>query len=198
MLGLIDEEPIGWSDLVASTRDEYVVHATKNAQSLERWLLQRSSMSGGTARISAGFCWDWSQPKQHEGKLVLAADIDIPGWHRPWNTPPDASVTDAPPASLWASDPRGFGQVGCVYTAQGFEYDWAGVIFGEDLVFREKVGWCAQQDKTKDRSLKNTSPGFFDRLVRNTYKVLMTRGLQGVGVHSIDPETNEFLRHFAR
>lgn len=198
LLGLSDEEPIGWSELVAGTRDEYVLHATQNAQSLERWLLQRSSMFGGSARISAGFCWDWNRPEQHEGKEVLAADIDIPGWKRPWNTPPDTSVPDAPPASLWASDPRGFGQVGCVYTAQGFEYDWAGVIFGEDLVFRKKTGWRAQQEKTKDRSLKNTSPRFFDRLARNTYKVLMTRGLQGVCLHSVDPETNEFLRHFAR
>ncbi|MEV0053523.1 DUF2075 domain-containing protein [Saccharopolyspora shandongensis] len=198
LLGLSAEEPIGWSDLVASTRDEYMVHATPTANSLESWLLQRSSMFGGSARISAGFCWDWSKPEHLDGKLVLAGDIDIPGWRRPWNTPSGVSVPDAPPASLWASDPRGFGQVGCVYTAQGFEYDWAGVIFGEDLVFRRQHGWCAQQGKTKDPSLKDTSPKFFNRLVRNTYKVLMTRGMQGVCLHSVDPETNEFLRHFAR
>ncbi|MFI0469144.1 DNA/RNA helicase domain-containing protein [Saccharopolyspora sp. 5N102] len=111
LLGLSGEEPIGWSDLVASTRDEYVVHATPTANSLESWLLQRSSMFGGSARISAGFCWDWSKPEHLDGKLVLAGDIDIPGWRRPWNTPSGVSVPDAPPASLWASDPRGFGQV---------------------------------------------------------------------------------------
>ncbi|MFI0469649.1 DNA/RNA helicase domain-containing protein [Saccharopolyspora sp. 5N102] len=82
--------------------------------------------------------------------------------------------------------------------AQEFEYDWAGVIFGEDLMFREKHGWRAQQGKTRERSLQNTSPSFFDRLGRNTYKVLMTRGMQGVCLHSVAPETNEFLRHFAR
>ncbi|WP_410598430.1 DNA/RNA helicase domain-containing protein [Amycolatopsis sp. lyj-90] len=199
LLGLPgEEEPIRWSDLVASTRDEYVVHAAPTANSLESWLLQRSSMFGGSARIAAGYCWKWSQPERHNGKLVLTADIDIPEWRRPWNTRPGVSVPDAPPASLWASDPRGFGQVGCVYTAQGFEYDWAGVIFGEDLVFRKEHGWCAQQGKTKDPALSRTSLSFFDRLVRNTYKVLMTRGMQGVCLHSVDAETNEFLRHFAR
>ncbi|MEV5543611.1 DNA/RNA helicase domain-containing protein [Saccharopolyspora shandongensis] len=198
LLGLSDERPIGWSDLVASTRDEYVVHAAPDANSLEQWLLQRSSMFGGSARISAGYCWDWNPPERLDGKLVLAADIDINGWHRPWNTPPGDSVPDAPPASLWASDPRGFGQVGCVYTAQGFEYDWSGVIFGEDLVIRDGA-WRAQQDKTKDPKLKKpTSTRFFDRLVRNIYKVLLTRGMQGVCLHSRDPETNEFLQHFAR
>ena len=48
-----------------------------------------------------------------------------------------ASVGGAPPAALWATDPAGFGQVGCVYTAQGFEYDYAGVILGPDLVWRD-------------------------------------------------------------
>ena len=44
----------------------------------------------------------------------------------------------------------------------------------------------------------STSAPFFDRLVRNTYKVLLTRGMQEVCLQSVDPETNEFLRHFAR
>ena len=47
------------------------------------------------------------------------------------------AVGGAPPAALWASEPAGFGQVGCVYTAQGFEYDWNGVIIGPDLVWRD-------------------------------------------------------------
>ncbi|WP_416309398.1 DNA/RNA helicase domain-containing protein [Saccharopolyspora sp. NFXS83] len=197
LLGLSDAPPIGWSDLVAGTRDEYVVHAATTAPSLEEWLLDRASMFGGSARISAGFCWDWNQPKKLDGKVELATDIRINGWHRPWNTPSGAEAPDAPRTSLWASDPRGFGQVGCVYTAQGLEYDWGGVLFGEDFVIRDGV-WRAQQSATKDPSLRSTSTPFFDRLVRNTYKVLLTRGMHGVGLHSVDHETNEFLRRFAR
>ena len=41
-----------------------------------------------------------------------------------------------PPAALWASDPAGFGQVGCVYTAQGFEYDWTASSSGRT--------WCGE------------------------------------------------------
>ncbi|SDQ14943.1 hypothetical protein SAMN04489718_0480 [Actinopolyspora saharensis] len=197
LLGLSNKEAISWSEMVKNTRDEYVVHAAPNAQSLEDWLLQRSSIFGGTARISAGYCWDWNSPERINGKYVLATDIDIDGWRRPWNTPPGRSVPDAPTASLWASDPRGFDQVGCVYTAQGFEYDWAGVIFGEDFVVRDER-WFPQLEKTKDPHLKSTSLGFFDKLARNIYKVLLTRGLQGVSLCSVDPETNEYLQRFAR
>ena len=61
----------------------------------------------------------------------------------------------APPAALWASDPAGFGQVGCVYTAQGFEYDWNGVIIGPDLVWRTDR-WVAVRPANRDPDFRNT------------------------------------------
>ena len=59
----------------------------------------------------------------------------------PWNAMPDAGklAPGIPKSSFWASDPNGINQVGCVYTAQGFEFDYVGVIFGKDLVF--DGGW---------------------------------------------------------
>lgn len=85
------------------------------------------------------------------------------------------------------------GQVGCVYTAQGFEYDFAGVLLGPDLVWRDG-DWVAVRSGNKDPALRSrtaVSDDHFDALVRNIYKVLLTRGMQGVGIHSVDPETNE-------
>jgi DUF2075 family protein len=38
-----------------------------------------------------------------------------------------------PKSIYWASDKRGLDQVGCVYAAQGFEFDHVGVVFGTDL-----------------------------------------------------------------
>jgi DUF2075 family protein len=34
----------------------------------------------------------------------------------------------------------------------------------------------------------------FDRLVRHVYKVLLTRGMVGTLIHSVDAETQVFLR----
>jgi hypothetical protein len=89
------------------------------------------------ARMAAGYCWTWSDPRP-DGSLV--PDARIGDWFRPWTLNGDRSVGDAPPAALWASDERGFGQVGCVYTAQGFEYEWNGVLLGRDLVWRTDPG----------------------------------------------------------
>lgn len=83
------------------------------------------------------------------------------------------------------------GQVGCIYTAQGFEYDYAGVIFGEDLVWRDNA-WVANPKASRDAAI--IAADNFDNLVRNVYKVLLTRGMRGAGVFSVDRRTNEFLR----
>jgi uncharacterized protein len=143
--------------------------------------------------MTAGYCWRWSDPRK-DGTLV--PDVVVGDWARPWNLKSERSVGGAPPSQLWATDPAGFGQVGCVYTAQGFEYDWNGVILGPDLVWRGDR-WVAQRDENKDPDFRNrraVSDAVFDRRVRNVYKVLLTRGMVGTVLYSTDGETREMLR----
>jgi len=154
--------------------------------------LQGRHDAGFGARITAGFCWTWSDPK--DGALV--DDVVVGGWSRPWNVKGDRAIGSAPPSALWATEPGGFDQVGCIYTAQGFEYDWNGVIFGPDLV-RRGDRWVIQRDQTKDpalRSAKTVSDEELDQLLRNVYKVLLTRGMIGTLIFSTDPETQAFIR----
>ena len=145
------------------------------------------------ARMAAGYCWPWSDPRS-DGSLV--PDVRIGDWARPWNLKGDRSVGGAPPSALWASEPAGFGQVGCVYTAQGFEYDWNGVLMGPDLVWRGDR-WLAVRSANRDPDFRNTkrvSDAEFDALVRNVYKVLLSRGMRGTLIYSTDAETQELLR----
>ena len=94
----------------------------------------RVPLTASTARLSAGFCWPWSNPRP-DGTLV--ADVRSLDWSMPWNAKPDAAILapGIPKSNFWATDPGGLEQVGCIYTAQGFEYEYAGVIFGRDLVY---------------------------------------------------------------
>ena len=148
---------------------------------------------GYGARMAAGYCWPWSDPRP-DGSLV--DDVRIDTWARPWNLRGDRGLPGAPPAALWASDAGGSGQVGCVYTAQGFEYDWNGVILGPDLVWRTDR-WMSRREYNKDpdfRSRKSVSDQEFDRLVRHVYKVPLTRGMIGLLIYSTDAETRRFIR----
>ena len=94
---------------------------------------------------------------------------------------------------LWAIDPKGFDQIGCVYTVQGFEYDWNGVIIGPDLVWR-KDRWIAVPEGTKDPAMRGLELSQYERLIKNTYKVLFTRGLVGTLIFSVDAETQQHLK----
>ncbi|WP_410535983.1 DNA/RNA helicase domain-containing protein [Streptomyces sp. KL2] len=189
LLGLEPGGPVVWEP---DGRMQLLV--ADSPQEMEAFLEDRRAQGYG-ARISAGYCWRWSpEPKPGE---PLPPDVVIGDWARPWNLRGDRAVSGAPPAALWATDPAGFGQVGCVYTAQGFEYDWSGVIIGPDLVWRGDR-WVTDRTASKDPVFKKSTPeDDVDRLIRNTYKVLLTRGMVGTIVYSTDPETQEKLRQIA-
>ncbi|MGA8047479.1 MAG: DUF2075 domain-containing protein [Dermatophilaceae bacterium] len=186
LLGLRSGGPDVWRG-----DDDFSVTVTDSVHELDTWRSTREG-EGYAARLTAGFCWPWSDPRR-DGSLV--DDVTIGDWSHPWNLKGDRSVGGAPPAPLWATDPAGSWQVGCVYTAQGFEYDFAGVIIGPDLVWRDG-SWRVVRDANKDPALRSRSALSdleFERLVKNVYKVLLTRGMQGVGIYSTDPPTNDFL-----
>lgn len=146
---------------------------------------------GYTARMTAGFCWKWSNPDS-TGNLL--DDVVIGDWKRPWDAKPGAGklAPGIPTASLWAYDPNGLGQVGCVYTAQGFEFDYVGVIVGKDLVHRSGTGWVGVKDESCDTVVRRSKEKFVD-LVKNTYRVLLTRGMKGCYVYFMDDETRKFF-----
>ena len=150
LLGLRPGGPTPWLD-----SDQFVVELADSASDLEAWLAGHRCHGYG-ARLTAGYCWPWSDPRR-DGTLV--PDVRIGEWERPWNLKSARAVGGAPPSPLWASDPAGFGQVGCIYTAQGFEYDYAGVIIGPDLVWRTDR-WVAQREGSKDPAVhRPANPG---------------------------------------
>ncbi|MFF2630663.1 DNA/RNA helicase domain-containing protein [Kitasatospora griseola] len=186
LLGLEPGGPVDWEP-----DGKVVLEVVDTPGELEAFLDARRAEGYG-ARMSAGYCWKWTTKVAPGSPLPL--DVRIGDWARPWNVYGDRSIAGAPPAALWATDPAGFGQVGCVYTAQGFEYDWSGVILGPDLVWRTDR-WTTDRTASKDPVFrKSTSDTDIDRLIRNTYKVLLTRGMIGTVVYSTDPETRAKLR----
>jgi len=187
LLGLAPGGPLRWAGDPA-----FEVRVAESPQELEHALKLQLDKGYG-ARMAAGYCWPWSDPRP-DGSLV--PDVVIGDWSRPWNLRGERAIGGAPPSALWATDPAGFGQVGCVYTAQGFEYDWSGVIIGPDLVWRGD-SWVAERSANRDpdfRSRTRVADHDFGRLARNVYKVLLTRGMVGTIIYSPDAETNAFLR----
>jgi hypothetical protein len=185
LLGLEADGPEAWAG-----DDHFEVMLADSPWEMES-ILRGKMKEGYSARVSAGYCWPWSNPDR-DGRLV--SDVRIGDWAKPWNVKGDRAVGTAPPSALWATMEGGFDQVGCVYTAQGFEYDWSGVIIGPDLIARHGRT-ITVRDANKDPEFKKRSVTDlqYERHIRNIYKVLLTRGMAGTVIYAVDPQTREFL-----
>lgn len=149
----------------------------------------------GKARVVAGYCWEWDSKKRadptHHDIVIEEHDF-----RRSWN------LNSTP---TWAIDGGSIHQVGCVHTAQGLEFDWVGVIIGDDLRFEDgRIVTDHTKRAKSDASLKGIkslakrdperATRIADEIIRNTYRVLMTRGMRGCYVFCTDPALAEYLR----
>ena len=162
-------------------------------------LVEQNNMEGQDARLMAGFCWPWSTTVVN-GDLVK--DVQIGDFAMPWETSdkvPYGKLTKKYPKWFeWAYKPLGIEQVGCIYTAQGFEFSYAGVIIGPDLKYditTRKVitDRNACKDPVLRRSVKEANMTF-DDYVRNIYRVLMSRGMKGCFLYICDENLRNYMK----
>jgi DUF2075 family protein len=151
---------------------------------LMRDRLREKNAINNKARMVAGYCYDWNV-KNGRGPI----DISLPGgFQAQWN-----GVTD----NIWAVNPDSFENVGCVHTAQGMEFDYVGVIIGKDLFFKDGRVRTNQKAISKDdhsSHIRSAKPELADRLIRNTYKVLLTRGQKGCYIYCEDKPLADYIR----
>lgn len=181
-------------DLPSAWEDEanFTIDVADSPEEMETMLAELAQ--GGETRIVAGFAWPWSQwPDSARSLDDVPYDIEIGGWRKRWNL--RRAIDGYPKSDDWASKPEGAEQVGSIFTVQGFEFPYVGVLMGPDLIARggrlvvdpraTAYGSLGSLIK-KDRE--------FEERIRNQYLVLMTRGMKGVVLHSTDSETQEFLK----
>ncbi|QVJ03485.1 DUF2075 domain-containing protein (plasmid) [Nocardiopsis eucommiae] len=177
LLGYQDAQPRPWN-----YQGPFQFLLAESPEQMESYLRLRVAL-GNTARMTAGYCWPWSRKPVPGGGLV--EDIQIGDWRYPWNSAvPRKGI---PGTSTWATDPRGLDQVGCIYTAQGLEWDYSGVIMGHDYTWTGSQ-WRARRGNDRKIWGKN-----LHSMVRNVYRVLATRGREGMVLYSTDAATRGLL-----
>lgn len=151
---------------------------------------------GYSGRMMAGFCWPWTKQADADGELHK--DVVVGDYIRPWNADEKTKGMrrGIPKSQYWAYEDAGIDQVGCIYTAQGFEFDYAGVIFGTDLRYNpDTAEWEGFPENSHDSQVKG--PDFL-QLVKNTYRVLLGRGMKACYVYFMDKETERYFRSRVR
>lgn len=158
-------------------------------------LKEKEAEKANSARMVAGFCWPWSSKTDANGDLIK--DVRIGDFAMPWET--HDKITRTPPGYVkwfeWAYRPEGIKQVGCIYTAQGFEFDYIGVIIGNDLRYDPLAdSLTGDISASKDPMLKRDVQTF-DMHVKNIYRTLLTRGMKGCYVYFTDKGTEDYFRN---
>ena len=137
-------------------------------------------------RMIAGYCYDWNV-KNNKGEW----DIILPnGFKAKWNLANDDHR---------AVNPNSFEEIGCIHTCQGMEFDYVGVFIGKDLYFKDghvqtNRNAISKDDKTSGIRLTSTSNEEADKLIRRTYKVLLTRGIKGCYIYCEDEALRNYLK----
>jgi DUF2075 family protein len=180
------------ANILWDLKEEFDFKIFNTPEALEA-AIREKAQKGFTARMTAGFCWSWSMP---DGNGNLNYDVVIGGYKRPWNAKPESKklAKGIPVSNLWAYDPNGINQIGCIYTAQGFEFDYVGVIIGNDLTYDfDTQSWKGIPENSADTVVKRSKDQFL-QLTKNTYRVLLSRGMKGCYVYFLDKETEKFFK----
>ncbi len=175
-----------------NSKNEFEFKIAGSPHQLYEWIKKRNDEEQNSARLVAGFCWPWSSAKP-DGTLVK--DVVLDDFSMSWEGKDGEKLAKGiPPASLWPYDPNGVNQIGSIYTIQGFEFDYVGVIIGKDLIYNfETNQWEAHPENSHDRSAKRANEKFID-LAKNAYRILLSRAMKGCYVYFVDKETEKFFR----
>ncbi len=147
--------------------------------------LEKINAINNKARIVAGYCYEWVSETAPKAYDIWLED----GFKAQWN------LRGGQPFAIADTS---FDQVGCIHTCQGLEFDYVGVIIGQDMRFENgqvitDQTKIAESDKSSGiRTCKDKA--LADRLIRNTYKTLMSRGQKGCFIYCEDKKLNEFFR----
>ncbi|GHC01044.1 DUF2075 domain-containing protein [Thermomonas carbonis] len=196
---------LAWLDDVLGVRETanpsldpggYDFRVVDSPAELDRLIRERNE--DNKSRLVAGYCWDWKSKRNPDAYDIVLSES---GFRRQWNLGSDGS--------LWITAPNSIEQVGCIHTCQGLELDYVGVIIGPDFAITNGALTTNPSGRSKmDRSIRGwktlmkrdpvgTSERL-DRIIRNTYRTLMTRGMKGCYVYCTDPAVADFLRQRMR
>ncbi len=161
-----------------------------------RKAIEEKNATNNKSRIVAGYCWNWIS----EGKTKTDVhDITIHEYNfeMSWNLSN---------SQTWAIDSTSVNEAGCIHTCQGLEFDYVGVIIGDDMRYEDGN---VVTDYTKRASTDTSLNGIkkisseagveiankiSDMIIKNTYRTLMTRGMKGCYVYCTNKELQEYIK----
>ncbi len=171
---------------------DFDIRICDSPSEMQEIILERNKVDN-RARILAGYCWEWKKSEQNNTNYH---DIKIDDFEISWN------LGNGEP---FAVSETSINEAGCIHTSQGLEFDYVGVIIGDDIRYENGhiITDFTKRAKT-DQSLKGIKKLYkenpeeakqrADEIIKNTYRTLLTRGMKGCYVYCTDDALREYLR----
>ena len=152
----------------------------------------------GLCKTVAGFSWKWNTKPKKKPKDTMEYfdylvdmgkfDILIEGNRYIWN------LTNED----WITRKDSHCTIGCIHTTQGYDMNYVGVIFGEEIDYDPSTDSIViNLDKYMDTKVKaSTDEKTLKALILNTYMTVLTRGIRGCYVYACNPNMREYLKRF--
>ncbi|MBQ9701928.1 MAG: DUF2075 domain-containing protein [Bacteroidales bacterium] len=192
---------LSWLDNLLQIRETANIHLSSedfdfqifdDPNSLRKAINARNG--NNRARLVAGYCWDWVSKSNPVLDDIIISEH---GFSMKWNLNSYGQ--------RWIIEPDSVNEIGCIHTCQGLELDYVGVIIGLDMRYENgKVVTDFHKHPGRDkamqglRQLYKVSPDAAkkkaDELIKNTYRVLLSRGMKGCFVYFCDPGMAEYAR----
>lgn len=153
--------------------------------------IQKRESEYGLSRMVAGFAWKWSSKEDKR-----EYDIRIDGMEFRWNST----------QNNWIGSKNAPEEVGSIYTVQGDDLNYVGIIIGNDLLYRNgklifNRDACADSGamKRSQRQVANneqiSEDDMLEQILR-TYRILMNRAVKGVYIYACDEELSKYLANY--
>jgi DUF2075 family protein len=184
---------ISSSDAFYFPKEEYDFRIFDNPSDMYKTIREKN-IPANKSRMLAGYCWNWVS-KNDPAKF----DISFPefDFKAKWNLEARGSA--------WIIDPDSIEDIGCIHTSQGLELDYVGVIIGPDFEIHDGELVCnpdgraatdvslhGYKKEAKENPLAAKEKA--DRIIRNTYRTLMTRGMKGCYIYCTDKDVAEYFQ----
>ena len=147
----------------------------------------------GLSRMAAGYAWQWKSKLKENKHLIdiVIEDGTVASEYR-WN----GVLED------WINSENSINEIGCIHTTQGYDLNYLGVIFGNEIAYDEQKKQIAiDGTKYHDLSGKNTlkkHPEKLKAFIINIYKTLMLRGIHGTYIYVCDPGLKSYLAQYIK
>ena len=209
----VDEATMDWIDSFTKKRELKKIPRTFGGYSIRVFdkpelldlEIQERAKEGDSAlsRVIATYDWEYSSIHKPGDCIMKYWEVLIGKWHKPWNRELEAELSRKEKRSIkglaWAEQPQTINEVGSTFTIQGFDLNYAGVILGPSVKYRDgKIVFdpsvSHNEKAVRNRTLSDgTKKKFGETLIQHEVRVLMTRGVNGMYIYACDPELQAAL-----